>query len=153
MRKKILMKLGFALLTLIFVACGNIKINGLTIGYKNLTDTEKEKIFMSPPNDKTSSIDSSYKYYAITGLQFKSKLADEDSSLVYFWSPHCKSKSCVLIKNLQMKKVSAFMLLQITMILNNWKTKIILIYQCIFQTTNIINRGLQINAIRNFKEI
>ena len=39
--------------------------------------------------------------YSINGLQLKKCLAENDTSVVYLWSPRCGSENCILISSCQ----------------------------------------------------
>lgn len=71
--------------------CGSIK--GFYSGYKQL-DTDQKAIVVlldneaSIPNDKN-------KIYAVTAQTFIRSIADLDSVIVYRWSAHCSSESCI----------------------------------------------------------
>lgn len=94
MKKAILWSFPF----LFFAACISISVKGYYSDYDKLTDAEKEKVVFLDPDSVLSVLQNNGKVYAVTGKQLKEELVQQDSALVYFWSPHCSSESCVLVE-------------------------------------------------------
>lgn len=83
--------ISLSILLLGLSGCGGIK--GFYSGYKRLYADQKAKVVLldneaSIPNDKTS-------IYAITAHNLTRSIADLDSVIVYRWSAHCSSESCI----------------------------------------------------------
>ncbi len=73
--------------------CGSIK--GFYSGYKRLSTEQTAQVVLlvneaSIPEDKT-------KIYAITANAFTKSIAELDTVIVYRWSAHCSSESCIPI--------------------------------------------------------
>lgn len=83
----------FAILFLGLSGCGSIK--GFYSGYKRLSSEQTEKVVLLDnealiPRDKT-------KIYAVTASTFTKSIAELDTVIVYRWSAHCSSESCIPI--------------------------------------------------------
>lgn len=80
-------------LFLLFCLSGCGSIRGFYSGYKRLDTDQRAKVVLLDnealiPGDPT-------KIYAITANTFTKSIADLDSVIVYRWSAHCSSESCI----------------------------------------------------------
>ncbi len=83
--------ISLSILLLGLSGCGSIR--GFYSGYKRLDADQKAKVVLldneaNIPNDKT-------RIYAITANTLTKSIADLDSVIVYRWSAHCSSESCI----------------------------------------------------------
>lgn len=74
---------------------------GLTFGHKKLTEDDLKEIVFEDHSNTICNRAMDYKIHAITGKQLRECLKNNDTSLVYRWSPLCKAESCILIKACQ----------------------------------------------------
>lgn len=75
--------------------CSLINISGFNSGYKKLPDAEKARVVFTEKQDSTCNRPNDQKIYAVTGPQLLHCLKDNDTSVVYIWSPNCHSDVCV----------------------------------------------------------
>lgn len=81
-----------------------ISIHGRGPGndYKFITEAERKQIIFVEREEGICDLphDSS-KIFAVTGTQLKECLKNNDTSVVYMWSPNCPGESCILISACQ----------------------------------------------------
>jgi hypothetical protein len=85
-------------LFLCFCSCAIIRTPGLFCGYNRLSEIEKSHIIFIDQDFSICNlpvIDSNM--YAVNGSQLRNCLVHNDTSLIYFWSPHCGSSYCISI--------------------------------------------------------
>jgi hypothetical protein len=89
------------LLLPIFTGCFITNTPGFYSGYKKL-DAESKKSIIFPPDDMNiCNLENDNKIYAITANRLLDCLKKSDSSIVYRWSPDCKSKACISLSAAQ----------------------------------------------------
>ena len=93
--------LSIVLLLAVLNSCVIIDTNGFYTGYDKLSEIEKKEIVFVNPDSTLCSLKQSLKIYAISGLQLRSCLEENDTSLIYFWGPNCSSTDCILISSCQ----------------------------------------------------
>lgn len=93
------MKKIYIILLFPFLVCGCIITNtpGFHSGYKKIAPDQKENIIFVEGDIDICNIKNDRKIYAVTAAQLLNCLQNNDSTIVYFWSPNCSSKSCVLL--------------------------------------------------------
>jgi hypothetical protein len=84
-----------------FSGCVITNTSGFYSGYKKLSDKEKAKVIFTPPAENICARVNDNNIYAITGSQLLNCLKDNDTSVVYRWSPHCHSDMCITIETAQ----------------------------------------------------
>jgi hypothetical protein len=95
--KKILL---FLVMTFVFQACAIFRTPGFNSGYKRLTAEEKKRVcFVSSEEEIPDRNDG--RIMAVTAEQLSALLKINDTTLLYVWSPHCSSSSCVSLKAVQ----------------------------------------------------
>ena len=95
--KKILL---FLVLTFVFQACAIFRTPGFNSGYKQLTADEQKRVcFVSSVEEIPDRNDG--RIMAVTAEQLSALLKKNDTTLLYVWSPHCSSSSCVSLKAVQ----------------------------------------------------
>jgi len=96
------MKKSFLFLLLLFVtSCISVELSGYNSGYKKLSSEEKSKVTVLADDVAISSLTNSDTVYQITASQLNDFLKQEDSVMIYFWSPHCPGESCYPISTVQ----------------------------------------------------
>lgn len=89
--KKILL---FLVLTFVFQSCAIVRTPGFNSGYKRLTAEEQKRVcFVSSVEEIPDHNDG--RIMAVTAEQLSAVLKKSDTTLLYLWSPHCSSSSCV----------------------------------------------------------
>jgi hypothetical protein len=85
------------LFTISLSGCIVIDTPGFYSGYKKLSPEQQQKItFLNEqPKAAVCDLQDKNKVYAVTAQELIDCLKLHDSSLVYFWSPHCHSTSCI----------------------------------------------------------
>ena len=95
--KKVLI---FLVITSVFQACAIFRTPGFNSGYKRLTVEEQKRVcFVSSVEeipDKNNG-----RIMAMTAEQLSALLKKNETALLYLWSPHCSSSSCVSLKAVQ----------------------------------------------------
>ena len=95
--KKILL---FLVLTFVFQSCAIVRTPGFNSGYKRLTAEEQKRVcFVSSVEEIPDHNDG--RIMAVTAEQLSAVLKKSDTTLLYLWSPHCSSISCVSLKAVQ----------------------------------------------------
>ena len=95
--KKILL---FLVLTFVFQTCAIVRTPGFNSGYKRLTAEEKKRVcFVSSVEEIPDRNDG--RIMAVTADQLSALLKKNDTTLLYVWSSHCSSSSCVSLKAVQ----------------------------------------------------
>lgn len=95
--KKVLV---FLALTFVFQACAIFRTPGFNSGYKRLTADEQKRVcFVSSVEEIPDRNDG--RIMAVTAEQLSALLKKNDTTLLYVWSPHCSSSSCVSLKAVQ----------------------------------------------------
>ena len=95
--KKVLILL---VITLVFQACAIFHTPGFNSGYKRLTAEEQKRVcFVSSVAEIPDRNDS--RIMAVTAEQLSALLKNNDTTLLYLWSPHCSSSVCVSLKAIQ----------------------------------------------------
>lgn len=74
---------------------------GFYSGYKKLSTDEKQQVVMTTATDPVCYMKNDQRIYAITGAQLLGCLRNEDTSVVYFWSPNCHSNVCITMSAAQ----------------------------------------------------
>lgn len=91
------------ILLLIVICSSCITISGLTDGYKGLSGTNKERVFILNENtiDGFSDKDLSSSVFLINseGLRQTIEKSDKEYQLLYEYNPHCPSNRCISIKS------------------------------------------------------
>lgn len=95
--KKILL---FLVITFVFQACAIVRTPGFNSGYKRLTADEQKRVcFVSSVEEIPDRNDG--RIMAVTAEQLSELLKKNDTMLLYVWSPHCSSSSCISLKAVQ----------------------------------------------------
>ncbi|HYD21307.1 MAG TPA: hypothetical protein VEB40_07535 [Flavipsychrobacter sp.] len=84
-------------LLLTFSSCAIVDTPGFYSGYKKLSPAEKEKVVFATDTENVCIFTTSDKVYAVTAAQLVACLRNNDTSVVYIWSPHCHSDICISI--------------------------------------------------------
>ena len=93
----------------IFIYCSSCRINGSLRGltsYYEKTKKESPNLISNPdPRLMICELksDDVPKVYPINDVQLKECLKEKDVSLIYIWSPNCRSKSCSSLHAVQEK--------------------------------------------------
>lgn len=92
--------LVFLALIVLFHACAIMHTPGFNSGYKRLTADEQKRVcFVSSVEEIPDRNDG--RIMAVTAEQLSALLKKNDTTLLYVWSPHCSSSSCVSLKAVQ----------------------------------------------------
>ena len=90
----------FLVLTSVFQACAIFRTPGFNSGYKRLTTDEQKRVcFVSSVAEIPDRNDG--RIMAVTANQLSALLKKSETTLLYVWSPHCSSSSCVSLKAVQ----------------------------------------------------
>lgn len=68
---------------------------GFYSGYKKLNPEQKQSIIFVGDQTTICDLSNDQKIYSITAAHLLNCLKKNESSIVYFWSPNCHSKSCI----------------------------------------------------------
>lgn len=79
----------------------SVEIKGLWTGYKHLTEEDKKEVVFVDEEVPISNLPQDHKVYVVNGNQLRKALAENDSSVVYRWSPNCSHEYCILIQACQ----------------------------------------------------
>ena len=93
--------LYFLVVSILITSCISISVGGIYNEYNKLTETQKENVVFLDVDKSLEGLNNDGRVYSITGKQLKRELMKQDTSLVYFWSPHCESEICVLVEACQ----------------------------------------------------
>ena len=85
------------LLSFLISGCFIANTPGFYSGYKNIQPDRKQNIIFVEDSLEICHLKNDQKIYSITAAQLLKCLQNNDSSIVYFWSPNCSSKSCILL--------------------------------------------------------
>ena len=95
--KKLLLYIG---LTVILQACAIVHTPGFNSGYNRLSPEEQKHIcFVNSVDEIPDKNDG--RIMAVTANQLSALLGKNDYTLLYFWSSHCSSSSCIPLKAVQ----------------------------------------------------
>lgn len=70
---------------------------GFFSGYDKMDSGQRQNVIFVEDGFDICNIKNDKKIYAITASQLLECLKNNDSTIVYIWSPNCSSKSCVLL--------------------------------------------------------
>lgn len=68
---------------------------GFYSGYKKLSTDDTKLIKFLPQESTVDSLPDDSLYYAITATQLKHFIRNNDTTLIYFFTPHCSSPVCI----------------------------------------------------------
>lgn len=68
---------------------------GFYSGYNKMDAASQSKIIFVSDGEEICNLKNDKKIYSITASHLRNCLEKNDSSIVYFWSPNCSSKSCI----------------------------------------------------------
>lgn len=68
---------------------------GFYSGYKKLPPSEKAQVIITAEETPVCDLSNDRKIYAVTAGQLLKCLEQNDTSVVYFWSPNCHSDVCI----------------------------------------------------------
>lgn len=91
MKKSLLLLLASPVLAGCFIT----NSPGFYSGYKKLDADERQSVVVTGAASPVCSIENDRRIYAINGAQLLTCLKDNDTSVVYFWSPNCHSDVCI----------------------------------------------------------
>lgn len=89
------------LLTGTLSSCIITNTPGFYSGYKKLSAPEKSQVVITTEETSVCSLSNDRKIYAITSGQLLKCLEQNDTSVVYFWSPNCHSDVCISLSAAQ----------------------------------------------------
>ena len=89
------------LISIYLSSCVITNTPGFYSGYKKLNDEEKSLIYFPSNDQNICSLSKSNKIASITASQLQKCLKNNDTALVYIWSPFCHSKICISIESCQ----------------------------------------------------
>ncbi|MBR4136115.1 MAG: hypothetical protein IKU03_06885 [Bacteroidales bacterium] len=90
----------FLVITFVFQACAIFRTPGFTSGYKRLTAEEQKRVCYVSSVEEIPDKNNG-RIMAVTAEQLSALLKNNDTTLLYLWSPHCSSSSCVSLKAIQ----------------------------------------------------
>lgn len=76
-------------------SCISISISGFNSGYKKLSPGQQSRVVFVKEGEPICNIPNDKRIYAIHASQLLQCLKDNDTSVVYRWSPECHSKVCI----------------------------------------------------------
>ncbi len=94
----------------LFTSCIQIKIApgvGFESGYSKLSEAEQNKIIFLNNDVLLPDFEAEDTVYSVSAANIGAFLASEDTSVIYFWSPHCHSENCLplsIIENISERK-------------------------------------------------
>ncbi len=89
------------LLMLLIVQGGCAIIGYRTHFSRDLTPEQQSKVVWGATNDELLSLTNDGRIYAINGKQLKQLVEAQPKAIVYRWSPHCTSESCLILGAMQ----------------------------------------------------
>lgn len=85
----------FLLLLPLLQGCIITDTPGFYSGYKRLGDKQKEQVYFVPTETAFQPSAIPVKIYAVNGDQLRHQLKQQDSTVVYMWSPGCHADVCI----------------------------------------------------------
>jgi hypothetical protein len=82
-------------LSVLLSGCVITNTPGFFSGYKKLTNSQKQSIVFIDDTTSICAINNDQRIYSITATHLLNCLKNNETSIVYFWSPNCHSKSCI----------------------------------------------------------
>jgi hypothetical protein len=126
-------------------ACIVISMPGLHSGYNKLSAEAKEKVVFTREDETVCNLKSEAKIHAVSAAQLRKCLNENDSSVVYIWSPDCHSSKCIPLgaaenyckeHNMKIFIVAEYYDFDKTFTYNNAKTPIFSINHLHYKTDN-----------------
>ena len=87
-------------LTSLFQSCAIVRTPGFNSGYRRLTAEEQKRVCIVSSVEEIPDRNDG-RIMAVTAEQLSALLNKSDTTLLYLWSPHCSSNSCVSLKAVQ----------------------------------------------------